>query len=261
MLPGAPMSPEPDFQSLQRAFARRIRDPEGAPPLAGVPAGRMQVYVDLFYNNIEGLLAGFFPVLRRTLPDPHWHAMVREFIRDHPARTPFFLEIAREFLTYLDQARAHTDDPPFLRELAHYEWVELALNISEEQVPDRLEPDFSAGDSARMRLSPLAWVLQYVYPVHHISPEAVPEGAPEAPTFLVVYRNREDSVRFLEINGLTFLLLERLRAAGEQGTTFQELLAMVADLVPDIDPVMLRSGGADTLANLAGLSVVGGVLS
>ncbi len=256
------MSPEAGFRALQARFAGHIRDPDGIAKPDGVAPERMQVYVDLFYNNIEGLLAGFFPVLRQILDDPGWHGMVRGFIRDYRCRTPYFLEIAREFLAYLNDGREQqAADPPFLRELAHYEWVELALNISEEQVPDSLVPDLAAGDSARMRLSPLAWALQYSYPVHRISPESVPDGAPELPTFLVVYRNREDSVRFLEINGLTFLLLEQLRAAGPQGMTFQEVLAAVAGLAPDIDAAMLRSGASDTLVNLAGLGVVGGVPS
>ena len=252
------MSPETDFQSIQHRFAGHIRDPDGETVPAGLAAERMAVYVDLFYNNIEGLLAGFFPVLRKVLDDTQWHGIVRDFIRVHRCKTPYFLEIAREFLEYLDRERPVTaQGPPFLRELAHYEWVELALNIAEQEPAPPCEPGFFSDESARIRLSPLAWALQYDYPVHRIGPQRLPAQPPQVPTFLVVYRNREEAVRFLEINGLTFLLLEQLRVTGEAGICATQLVAQVADQVPGLDSAALQAGARETLEQLAGLAVLG----
>ena len=57
---------------------------------------------------------------------------MRAFYRDHRCQTPLFPEIAREFLRFLEARaiRRTPRRPPFLRELAHYEWVELALQIA-----------------------------------------------------------------------------------------------------------------------------------
>jgi len=56
-------------------------------------------------------------------------------------------------------------------------------------------------------LSPLAWPL-----VINIRPENSPAflslEAPEQATFLIVYRNREDDVNFIEITPITYRLLE-----------------------------------------------------
>ena len=73
-----------------------------------------------------------------------------------------------------------------------------------------IDPD---GDliAGRPVLSPLAWVLAYDYPVHQISPANQPHEPAGQSTFLVVYRNRDDQVGFMEINAVTARLLECCR--------------------------------------------------
>jgi RNA polymerase sigma factor (sigma-70 family) len=46
--------------------------------------------------------------------------------------------------------------------------------------------------------SPLAWPLAYRWPVHRLAPGFQPAEPPAVPTFLVVYRDDSDAVRFLE---------------------------------------------------------------
>ena len=121
------------FQSLQRAFAAHIRDPAANPAPADVEDRRMQVYRDLFFNNMQSLLAGTYPVLHEVLGPDRWKRLVRDFYSKHHCHTPLFPEVAREFLRYLrDERDATESDPPFLCELAHYEWTELALSVAEE---------------------------------------------------------------------------------------------------------------------------------
>ena len=124
------------FADVQRSFAAHIRDPQGQPRPAGVDERRMAVYRELVFNNIASLLAANFPVIRQILDDEHWEQLVRGFFIHHRCTTPLFHELGQEFLSYLQEVRAgDPQDPPFLLELAHYEWVELALDISEEE-PD-----------------------------------------------------------------------------------------------------------------------------
>ena len=56
-------------RAAQYAFAAHIRDPEHAPAPGDVEPRRMAVYTELFYNNIESLLAANFPVIRRLHDD------------------------------------------------------------------------------------------------------------------------------------------------------------------------------------------------
>ena len=56
-------------------------------------------------------------------------------MREHRCRTPYFSQLGEEFIGWLqDGYRAEEGDPPFLLELAHYEWVELALSLAEAPV-------------------------------------------------------------------------------------------------------------------------------
>jgi len=199
-----------DLVAQQKAFAAHLRDPEHAPAPEGVEPRRMAVYRELFINNLVDLLGGAFPVVRRILGDAQWRTLVREFYARHHAHTPYFLELPREFLEWL-QARdsAGPGEPPYLAELAHYEWVELALAISEEEAPAATAP---APDplAAPLAVSPLAWPLAYRWPVHRLGPQYHPDAPPPAPTFLVVYRDHADRVQFLEIGPETARLLDAL---------------------------------------------------
>jgi hypothetical protein len=194
-------------------MARFLRDPANEPPPEGVEPRRLKIYQDLIYNNIEGFISGGFPVLRSLYDDNDWHALVRSFIDVHRCHTPYFLEISQEFLRFLMEDFEPRDcDPPFLTELAHYEWVELGLDVAEEEIPED-----AAGENLlerRVHLSPLAWVLAYRFPVHQIGPGFRPESADE-PTYLAVYRDRSDKVQFMALNAAMARLLELLRDSGD----------------------------------------------
>lgn len=198
-----------EFQDYQRAFTGHIRDPKGSPRPRGVSARRMRVYNELLYNNIEGFLLACFPVCRAVLGQRKWTRLVREFFRKHRCHTPYFRQIPDEFLKYLQNGWQRPDEvPEFLPELAHYEWVELALSTSAR---DEGLPAYDAdGDllAGRPLLNPVLRVLAYRYPVHRIGPRHKPKTAPEAPTFLLAYRNADYEVRFVQIDAMAALLLQ-----------------------------------------------------
>jgi len=207
------MSAPERLHAQLHGFAAHLRDPAGAPPPPDLEARRLQVYRDLFYNNLQSLLAGNFPVIRRLLDDAAWHALVRDFYREFRCRTPLFPEISREFIQYLQSREAGRGDPPWLVELAHYEWVELALDISEADESDLAHDpagDLLAGAPAP---SPLAWALAYAWPVHRLAPGFLPAVPPPVPTFLLVQRDAAGKVRFNETSAPTFRLLQRLDEA------------------------------------------------
>jgi hypothetical protein len=214
MPPESVAQPAADTLAAQQdALAAHIRDPDRVAPPPGIEERRLKIYRDLFFNNVESLLAGNFPVLRRIHGDDGWRVLIRDFYRDHDCQTPLFTELAREFMRYLD-ARAETDagrdDPPWQRELAHYEWVELALQISEariEDAPHDPDGDLLAGAPV---VSPLAWPLAYAWPVHSIGPDYLPDTPPETPTLLMLRREPDGSVSFHALTPLVFRLLQRL---------------------------------------------------
>ncbi len=207
----------------QRAFAAHLRDPDRVPAPADIEPRRMAIYRELFFNNVVDLLGGAFPVARRILGTDRWRRLVRDFYAGHHAHTPYFLELPREFADWLRARETRVgEEPAFLDELAHYEWVELALSISEVVPPAAVAPCLSPLDQP-LAVSPLAWPLAYRWPVHRLSPEYQPAEPPALPTFLVVYRDAEDTVQFLEIGAETARLLDVLEQT--PGLTGRALLA------------------------------------
>jgi hypothetical protein len=240
---------------LQRDFAAHIRNPDGHPAPADVEDRRMAIYRRLFFNNVSSLLASNFPVLRSLCDESRWATLVREFYAEHRCQTPLFPELAREFLRYLQDVRGtRQDDLPFMLELAHYEWVELALALDERELEDvAADP---AGDLLQGRpvLSPLAWTLTYRYPVHRIRFDFQPQQPPAGATHLLVYRDRGDKVRFLQLNEVTQLLLQLVQA--EPDRSGAELLHRVALDIAHPDPQRVLAAGAGVLADLRARDVL-----
>jgi hypothetical protein len=230
-------------------FAAHIRDPENQPPPKGLENRRLAIYRRLFFNNVSSLLAGNFPVLRSLLDDERWRRLVRDFYSEHRCRTPLFPEVAKEFLRYLQDHRGiRPDDPPFLPELAHYEWVELALELDERELDDiAADPDGDLLEGIPV-LSPLAWPLSYRFPVHCIRPDHQPDEPPSEATHLLVYRNRSDEVRFMQLNPVTRLLLAQLSDA--PGLTGNQHFQRIAGAIDHPEPARLLAAGADVFSEL-----------
>jgi hypothetical protein len=248
----------PEFMRRQYEFAGHIRDPENNPAPPDVEDRRMEIYRGLFFRNIEGFIANAFPVLRKLYTDADWEQFIRGFYALHRSESPHFIEISREFLDYLQQEhQARPCDPPFLLELAHYEWVELALSVSTETADmNSIDPnaDLLQGPPA---LSPLAWPLSDRWPVQLIGPEHRPEAPPEQPTHLVVYRDRGDKVRFVSINAVTARLLELLEE--QPALSGLEALQRIAAEIKHPNPDIVINGGKQTLEQLKGQGIILGV--
>jgi hypothetical protein len=242
------------FIATQRSFIDAIRDPQNHPTPPDIEERRMAVYRDLFYNNVEDFLASTFPVLKELLGADAWHEMVRDYFARHRSKTPLFMQMPKEFLVYLEREREpRPNDFPFLLELAHYEWVELALATSDEKI-DMAGIDAN-GDllTGKPVLSPLAWILTYRFAVHRIGTDYVPSENDKEETCLIVFRNRNDEVEFIEINRVTATLLLRLQK--ETGSAQSVLLDIAAELKHP-EPHKIVEFGNSILNDLHGRGVI-----
>ena len=238
------------FKDIQRQFTRHIRDPDNAPAPGDIEERRMAIYRDLLYRNVESFLANSFPVLRKVLRDDEWHSLMREYFKNHQARTPLFPRMPQEFLQYLQEhGETAASLYPFLPELAHYEWVEMALSMDAREIrQDGINPD---GDllSGVPVLNELSWSLACRYPVHRIGPDNLPAQEPAQPTCLLVYRDRQDSVRFIELNPLAARLVDCLRE-NENRQTGRDILMEIAAEIAHPDPEAVINGGRTALEDM-----------
>lgn len=253
-----PMADSRTFKEKQYEFAAHIRDPENVAPPEGIESRRMAIYRNLFFNNLFSLLGTFFPVLRKIHSDDQWRRFVRGFMQHHKAETPYFLQLPQEFLGYLqNEFEAADDDYPFLLELAHYEYAELELSVSEEEnAADAVDPDGDLLTGVPVKSS-LSWSFAYRYAVHRISPAFLPDEPEEQPVYLALYRDSDDSVGFLELNAVTAALLDAIECNADNKSGEQLLRALARKInYPDADALVAH--GANALQEMRQLDILTG---
>lgn len=251
-----------DFRDYQRRFTAHIRDPVGAPRPPGAPVRRMRVYNELLFNNVEGFLLACFPVCRAILGKRRWTRLARAFFHSHASRSPFFRQIPEEFLRFLqDEFEPADDTPDFLPELAHYEWVELALDTSDRDVQSPAHDAAADLLARRPVFNPVLRLLAYRYPVHRLSPRYRPAEPPAAPTFILAYRHPDTlEVAFQEINAMTAGLLNLLME--HPGLSGEEALDRLAAENGQHDATAVRAGGHRILDALRDSgAILGGALT
>lgn len=245
-MPAAPNALK--FQTFQMDFARHIRDPKANTRPAGVAARRMKIYNELLFNNLEGFLLACFPVLRSLLSDRKWAKLVRDFFAEHRCHTPFFRQIPDEFVQYLQGERGErAGDLPFLQELAHYEWIELVLSVSNKEADNEYIDVQGNLAASRPYFNPVLALLQYVYPVHRIGPHYKPRTPPATPTYLLVYRDSGFDVRFIELNPVSARLVDLLQ---NSQLTAEKALKKIAQELKHPNPTAVIEGGLEILRNL-----------
>lgn len=240
----------------QNTFGLYLRDPDHCAPPAGMDVKRAEVYRELVFANLSTLLSGPFPVLIRILGEERWRLLVRTFLRDYRAHTPKFAEIAHEFVEFLaaqPPALNMATWPPFMVELVHYEWVEMALQQSDAE--PLLSSDAGWLLDRPLQVSPLAWPLAYAWPVQCVGPDFQPEVPPTQPTLLLVRRAEDWSVKFSELSPLAWRLLQRIgELPGLNGREQLEGLAVEAGAAGSQDFI---DSGATLLRQMHGEGVVG----
>lgn len=246
------------FQDKQYAFAAHIRDPEHTIAPAEIEDRRMAIYRKLFFNNLSNLLSTFFPVIKIVLPKKQWHAAIRGFMKVHRAKTPYFLQLPEEFLAFLqNEYRELDEDFPFITELAHYEYADLALRVSPNQ-NDLSGVDADGDLLANMPVkSELAWAFAYHYPVHEIAADFIPTEKLQQPAYLAVYRRDDDVVRFMELNAVTAALLDAIEN-NDNALSGEFLLRKLAKEInyPNVDALLKH--GADALTEMLQLQILVG---
>jgi len=235
------------LREQQLRMTRYIRDPQANEPPPGIEARRLAVYRQLFFGNLQSLLAGNFPVLHASLPSKQWQALTEDFYAGFHCQTPLFTEVAGEFVEYLE---GRDEQPGWVAELAHYEFIETALLLS-----DNTEPAHDAdGDLLEgvPQLSALAVPLAYAWPVSHIGPGHIPRQAPAEPTLLLARRDTDHKVYFSRLAPLAHALLVSLQQWQLTGRQHLKALAEIAG----VEPAAIEGQGVALLRSLKEQGVV-----
>jgi len=241
----------PSFQRYQQAFSAHLRDPVNHPRPKDIPAERIAVYEEIVFNNIFEAVSACFPVAQAVMGKTGWLKLVRGFLRDHSANSPIFRKIPEEFFSFLATQK---NLAPYIPNLCHYEWVELAVGSSEATV-DRQSID-PTGDLLEYQpaFAPAMQLLNYDFAVHKISARHKPKE--KVNTQLLVYRNAEDEVRFIELNNVTYKLIELLQ---RRATIGRQALTTIAEELAHPQPKSVIQFGLEILEDLRRQGIILGV--
>ena len=233
-----------DFQALQRELTAHLRDPETNPPPDGPEDRRIAIYRRLVFGNASRLLGANFPVARKQLGKDAFAALIRDFLREHRAETPYFPRMAGELQAWYRKAQPRRpDDPPWLGELILYESEKRRLRNAADPSPSpEIDPE---GDviSGVPAPSPLLRLLTLRYPVHKGKSGKLDDAPPDAPSFLLLRRDSSGRMRTEELGVLPAGLLAMILDGSTQ--TGAELLEnMMQQAPPEARPALIKQGEA-----------------
>jgi hypothetical protein len=247
------------LQQQQLDFTRWIRDPQSSLPIEDVAVERMELYRELFFNNILDTLSNAFPVLHGVIDEQHWLQLCQRFFAQHQCHTPYLSHVPGEFVAYLEQQQ--NLQPAWMLELAQWEWSELELFLATDPQPrEQLGDDVIHGIPV---LSSLIRLHQCRYPVHRIGANFIPEEPAEQPLYLLAWRKADDSVGFMQINGLSAVIMQMMRdnQRQQQPCSGHQLLRRIAAQQKVHELSIIIDGGIEFLQHLYNNSIIIGSLN
>ncbi|MDI9348037.1 MAG: putative DNA-binding domain-containing protein [Methylacidiphilales bacterium] len=200
------------FAILQRNIARylRTKNTKGIPKkLLGE---RLEIYRELVVSNIESFIDTRFPICASMLGNKKWRSLVLSFIAEHPISSPYFHQIPTEFLLYLNK-QPLKQLPPYLLELAHYEWVELAILTSKNTPLPAFKKKIKLDKP--VVLVPISQIYLYRFPVHTFTTKMYKsavikrqtKSARTTPIHLVMFRKIDYTLGVREVTAAMALLI------------------------------------------------------
>ena len=243
-----------EFIRLQRAFTAYLRDPDHREFPGNQEERRIAIYRHAIFANVEGLLKDNYPRVRAVIDDDDWSALVRHYIIHHVSKASAFLDVAREFLNYLEGSKAGTELPEFMTELAHFDWLETLVSADERDIDlADIDPSGVFLDGIPI-INPVLRLETYRYPVHVIDADYRPESCPPRATRIAAFRDRDHQYGFLDLNPMTARLTELMMET--QSATGLELFERLAGETGHKDPLALAEAAAGVLERMRQRDVV-----
>lgn len=251
------------FQQYQLAFTQHLRAPKQHPRPKGAAAKGIAVYEEIVFNNIFESVSACFPVAQKVLGKRAWLKLVQGFMREYSANSPIFREIPEEFLRHLTnkasgqsskQPPSQLDLPAYLLSLCHYEWIELRVSSDNTQMDAAtIEPAGSLLEQQPV-FNPTIQLLNYDYDVQNISARYKPTV--QISTQLLVYRNAQDAVKFVELNPVTYQLIALLQTGNMTG---KQALTQISSELGHSEPDAVLQFGLEILEDFKRQDIILGV--
>ncbi len=251
-------------RALQHAFSRMILDIDTFSPtddpigffrdhgaeqevanIASIGAARLLVYRTLVRRGVFGAVQSFLPRTCARLGDHMFERELAIWLERVGPRSPYLRDVPSEFVSWIEHEwLTRADIPAYLNDLARHEIVEAEVAASATHsltCAPGLQLDAAAVFDPSVR------IVRYRHAVHELPDVVTDRTVPRTdPVTLLVYRDPEHQVRWLELSAIGEHLLEPLlagqplrhvieSAAAHMGTQLDDaLLERVAVLLADL---------------------------
>lgn len=204
---------KPSLKEIQAEFTNAIRHNDVKLMSGNISPQRLGVYSRLVRNNTLGFIDRCYVQLPQHLSPEEWLAVKEKFIREGKAHSPFFQDIAGEFLNF---CRENGCMPPHLLELMDFENAQLLAEVSMTTVPSEFEWD----NDTIMQFSGAAELRQYE--THFLRSNF--KQFEQEPSNVLVWRDAEFGIYHNTLEELDFFLLSSLQeGANSLNGLFEEL--------------------------------------
>ena len=194
-----------DFQNKLAAAIRAGQSDQG------LDSERLSVYIRLIRNNIFNFIDRCFVETPQYLGEEPWEQLKEDFVCRGRAHTPYFQEIAGEFLTFCRSIPLSDG----LLELMDFEYTQLLAEVAANGSNEALK------HTGSYRLADTAFLRHYACDVTG--------ELEENETALIVWRDPEDDVAFEKLDTFDELLLQTL---SQTPLSLAQLETMLSEWMP-----------------------------
>ncbi|MCR9161787.1 MAG: putative DNA-binding domain-containing protein [Nannocystaceae bacterium] len=178
--------------------------------IEAVGAERFLVYRSLVQNRMRNTIADFIERTAARLGMKRLRADFADWMDQCAARSPYLRDVPAEFVAWVTP-RWREDDavPDYLVDLARHELLEYDIRNDHRGGESPTGRDLALDKP--LRFDGAARLMTYDYAVHKLSSDAQSTELPEhTPSRLLVYRDPDAKVRYLELTTLAHAVLVQL---------------------------------------------------
>ena len=207
-------SPPGDPDELGRWLDQRGLESSDREALLGLGPKRLFLYRTLVQKSLEGAISCEIPRTKARLSE-RFERDVALYFADEMPRSHYLRDVAFEFVAWATPRWAVDHDlPAFLTDLARHELSAFEVAGASSSGKEIVEPELRL--DAAVVLGPSVRVLRYAFPIHCLRDEDA--SIDPKPTTLLVYRDSEHDIRYLELTPLAGLILDHLIAKEPLGS-------------------------------------------
>ena len=178
--------------------------------IEAVGAERFLVYRSLVHNRMRNAIRDFISRAVSRLGKKRLQADFAAWMEEFAAHSPYLRDVPAEFVAWAAPRWADDEDvPDYLIDLARHELLEY--DILNDHRGGEAPTGLPLALDKPLRFDGAARLMSYAYAVHTMPQDTQDRSLPEqVSTRLLVYRDADSKVRYLELTPLAHAVLEQL---------------------------------------------------